>query len=621
MSISKNLHLIPVDNLVRIVQDPHYASTVGIPAYAALGEIQKRKAMQQEGGQAQGAPAPTATVKDQIMAQTQPGLPTLPVRDDMYNEASYASGGIVAFDDGGSVDEAARRWSRLGDYDPYYGYPIDAPGLSPSDVAYASALRDSGSSDMLGRIGTAFRDYAAAPGEYLKSVGHSIYDMTYGNTPVWDPKLGKMVKQRDIDARVAATPVPATSKADADAAFKAEGVAGLKKRQDYLAANPSVNPATEVSRRDKTAAFLAADAEKNKNDPYFKAQQMAYDAKRRIQADVAAGKYSRAGAGKGDVDLRPAAPASVVGTSNAPGTTRDFSSLAWKNLSDRSADYDAMLAANPKRTAQEAMAEYKGLVGEDEGLALLKDRLANMESKAAKESERAPWMALAKAGLAMAGGKSPYALQNVAAGGIEGLKDYAEAKKDLEQSEQKRFAIQAQMAQAERAEKVAAAKYGLESEQADRLRAEQNRLAKLGYQTSLESANAKGNLEAAQAQVTAGQKERELSINEKHFNDWFKVSMDKAAKDLQGLSKAELAQQTALVNTNLTQAQKELSDAVKMGDKNAVANAKQYVQYYQGLSNMLLEKQGFKVPPLPTAPAGGGALMQDKSGNYVYQPR
>ena len=56
-------------------------------------------------GQAQAAPAqaPTQTVIDQKAAQVDPGIAALPVAEGMFQGGSYATGGIIAFEEGGSI--------------------------------------------------------------------------------------------------------------------------------------------------------------------------------------------------------------------------------------------------------------------------------------------------------------------------------------------------------------------------------------------------------------------------------------------------------------------------------------------------------------------------------------
>lgn len=56
-------------------------------------------------GQAPTAPtqAPTQTVIDQKAAQVDPGIAALPVAEGMFEGGSYATGGIIAFEEGGSI--------------------------------------------------------------------------------------------------------------------------------------------------------------------------------------------------------------------------------------------------------------------------------------------------------------------------------------------------------------------------------------------------------------------------------------------------------------------------------------------------------------------------------------
>jgi hypothetical protein len=121
--------------------------------------------------------------------------------------------------------------------------------------------------------------------------------------------------------------------------------------------------------------------------------------------------------------------------------------------------------------------EFRDAVGEDPLRAKLTDRLSKMDEKAAKQEEQAPWMALAQAGFSIAGGKSPYALQNIAAGALEGVKSYGDAKDKMAALEDKRFALMADMAKSQRAEQLAIASKGADSRDAALAREQQDRLA------------------------------------------------------------------------------------------------------------------------------------------------
>ena len=173
--------------------------------------------------------------------------------------------------------------------------------------------------------------------------------------------------------------------------------------------------------------------------------------------------------------------------------------ISWTNLPSSDARFEEL--KREIRSPEEAMAEYRKLVGENEGLAGLKDKLSKMEEKAKGEEERAPWMALVRAGLGMAAGTSPFALTNIGAGGLEGLKDYQASQDRIKAAEERRFDVQTKLAQAERAEQIAAAKYGIDSRQADQAREDKRLLEKLKAGLDIDTANAKGRFEAEKGQA------------------------------------------------------------------------------------------------------------------------
>jgi len=122
--------------------------------------------------------------------------------------------------------------------------------------------------------------------------------------------------------------------------------------------------------------------------------------------------------------------------------------------------------------------EFRDVVGEDPMQKALMKRMESMDTAAAKQAEQAPWMALAQAGFSMAGGKSPYALQNIAAGALEGVKTYGDAKDKMAALEDKRFSLMADMAKSQRAEQLAIASKGADSRDAALAREQQDRLNK-----------------------------------------------------------------------------------------------------------------------------------------------
>ena len=135
--------------------------------------------------------------------------------------------------------------------------------------------------------------------------------------------------------------------------------------------------------------------------------------------------------------------------------------------------------AEKQRSAADYMNDYKAMLGEDPNAAAAKERLAKMEARANKQEEQAPWMSLAKAGFAMAAGKSPRALQNIAEGATVGVTDYGSAKEKLEQLRDKHFELQSQLDRQARAEHVSAATYGANSKEHQDDRMARERLQKM----------------------------------------------------------------------------------------------------------------------------------------------
>ena len=118
------MNIIKLQNMLRGVADEALIGYVQnptgeVPSYLALSELQRRKDTR---AKYQADQAPETSVAEDI-TQAQPGglamlaknpvpspgapmsqgVADLPVSDDMYQEDSFAAGGIVAFDDGGEV--------------------------------------------------------------------------------------------------------------------------------------------------------------------------------------------------------------------------------------------------------------------------------------------------------------------------------------------------------------------------------------------------------------------------------------------------------------------------------------------------------------------------------------
>jgi hypothetical protein len=105
-------------------------------------------------------------------------------------------------------------------------------------------------------------------------------------------------------------------------------------------------------------------------------------------------------------------------------------------------------------TLEDYVEEYNKAMGENESITRAKERLADRRDSAAN-------MALIEAGLNIAAGESPDALTNIAKGATTGVQGYTESLKEMD-------ALDLAIGQAERAERLAAVNFGMQSIEARR---------------------------------------------------------------------------------------------------------------------------------------------------------
>jgi hypothetical protein len=520
MNIAKlqaQLQKVPDQALIGYVQSPNGQ----VPSYLALAELTRRKDMRSSAAPQQ--PMPTQTVAAQEVAEAGPGIAALPVPDQMFNPESYASGGIVAFDEGGEVPG----FYRGGDLEKY-------------TAEYQAYLNDPSSFDTT----------SSAAERFFSRSPKTRYDIA---------------KQKELD-RLKSLPSP-----------------GI-----FTATTPQER-AAYAQRKEYIDRFAAGEF-----DPKAPVAPVAT----RPTMEVA----PRAEVPTVPAVVPPLASSTVARPQASPTApvVSGIGRVEYVAPTDYSGEYDEML--RPEISAQEAMNKYQGLMGTDVGRQKLNERLAAMETRAAKEEEQAPWMALAKAGLGMAGGRSQFAVQNIAEGAQAGLKDFADARERLANKEEKRFNIQAQLAQAERAEQVAAATYGLQSEEAVKARNEANRLAKLGYKANLASDKAKGEFEASKTNLSADIEVAKLDEDKRYHNLWYKTNMEKVNRDAVTLEKSIRSNETAQLKALLSESGDRLDKMVAVGvDKTDPLYVKS-LEIYNATADALGLKAGVKTTPAATGP-------------------
>jgi hypothetical protein len=400
------------------------------------------------------APAPTQTVADQITADTQ-GVAGLPVPEEMYGEQSMAAGGIVSFAGGGSTSQ---------------------------DVAYGNAL-DQSFLGWMPRAGMAtISDVVGLPGQLAW---------------VRDPKTGKLMRRYEMEGWM-----PKVSGFEESEA--ARRLKGESRYAELRGAEKAQSPASQAGIRSVVEQGMvdrpAYETVMNMPDVPAAAAPVGKGGIRDVVRSTAG--TGAAGAG----------PRSNVTPAPAVGAYED---VRFKPVTLDEAGYEAVMPA--ERSMRDYAAEFKAELGEDPGRAAMKERLAAMQAKGEKEAEQAPWMALAKAGLSMASGKSQFALQNIAAGGAEGLKDYAEARDNLRKAEERRFELESKVAQAERAEQLEAIRSGSESKRYDDQARRTIRLQKQSDKANIAAINAKGELDAVEKRYGLQQKDRELAVTQEHY--------------------------------------------------------------------------------------------------------
>lgn len=157
LKLQDQLKGVPDQTLVGYVQNP----TGQVPTYLALSELQRRKEMRNS---FQGAKPEEKSVAEDLVEETQPGIaalpegqpmqqamqppPEMPMQQmaqgglanldtgSMYNPANFASGGIVAFNDGGDVQHYAYGGRTSTDpflYDPSYYKDAQAALMKPRE--------------------------------------------------------------------------------------------------------------------------------------------------------------------------------------------------------------------------------------------------------------------------------------------------------------------------------------------------------------------------------------------------------------------------------------------------------------------------------------------------------
>jgi hypothetical protein len=171
----------------------------------------------------------------------------------------------------------------------------------------------------------------------------------------------------------------------------------------------------------------------------------------------------------------------------------------------------------PENVAVAERDRYKEMYGTDPFIKRGEARLEAMEKRAKSMEDNNLGMSLMSAGFKTMAGTSPFALQNLGAGAEAGLKTYGEGQKQLTELEEKRFNVDAKLADARRAVELAAMQHGFKSE-------EYNKAANDLKKTEL----LKGKLDIKKYETLAGTKETQTVMKQKSD---FLINRDKYLKN------------------------------------------------------------------------------------------
>ena len=162
---------------------------------------------------------------------------------------------------------------------------------------------------------------------------------------------------------------------------------------------------------------------------------------------------------------------------------------------------DKLTVEDPRAYGEDKMNRLKELRGPDTVTPRMEKRLRDMEAEVTGQKEDAQYMAMIRAGLAIAGGTSQNAITNIAEGGMEGIDSYVAELKEIREREDKIFDLDLEIAQAARKEELAIAMKGFDSEEAAEARNIKAILEKTKYDQTKEEVQYQGDIDLEKAKI------------------------------------------------------------------------------------------------------------------------
>ena len=495
LKLQNELKGVPDDALIGYVQNP----TGNVPSYLALSELQRRKDMREK---YQAQQAPQSSVADDLQQpaapQVQPqqampdpqaqGVAGLPVPDQMFSGQGMAAGGIVAFDDGGDVEMNLNKQRALNlDLIPSLNVETGKQNYTnPESFMYDFYTGNMPQFNLAGPPGKLYSYVMKGKLNDGSTVGQNLYDQMMqsrtkmaqgGEVPRFAGPSGSYVNPSLYGGEVKEYKNPYKSMKLFGEEYNVygDGLLGPNPDQDTIRAfenQRSMNPfISGMPRTDLADEYARLRLKASKNQ----ATQQDYDRMNAINESMRPAENYPTGGGP---DSATSLSALKQSTDKATADKeRDLAKAKENAIRNIYASKGGAGAREGVKSLSDYAKEFRDVVGEDPMQAKLAARMEKMDAASAKQAEQAPWMALAQAGFGIAAGKSPYALQNIAAGAMEGVKSYSDAQDKMAALEDKRFALMNDMAKAQRAEQLAIASKGVDSRDAQLARDQTERLA------------------------------------------------------------------------------------------------------------------------------------------------
>ena len=513
IQIQNQLKGLPDSVIAGYVQNPN----AQVPAYLALSELQRRKTTREEYQQNQQAPQQSVaqSLTSQIPAPQMPqppqGLAALPMGNTPQPQQNFAQGGIVAFADGGDVDAGSL--------------------AAQAEAAFAAG------------------DYEKAKALYAQSADLQE-KVNVGDGPTMAPQQIDQAKQQIYEQLAAQKDAPSgiyTLDENLPQENIPEPTKGLPALtapdfvvNDDKSAGPRESDVKRIRERDKGYGdYPNGDAlrvaDKVRNNAVISGDMVSKMKERQI-------KEYKESAAKSNANIKAMQAEKGKGITALP-TPKQVVLPPTQPV--------------PQTALEKAQAEYRAALAPDQKTRDdLTGRMQHLDEQAKWRRDHTDMDAVTKAGLTMMqAGARPGAsfLGAVGAGGEAGIKSLAEARDFQYATEEKRAALQQQLTQLERVERIAIAKYGVDSEEAKMVRADKITAAKALADAKAAENNADNTTRLEAARISAGASNYAANARERG-----QANSDKAIEAR--MTMAENRERRQGITTLLANAQKDYED-------------------------------------------------------------